>query len=401
VETLLFLSLLGFSSILFSAELQDVGSLGFKNSGSKEAQPYFLRGVGLLHSFGWKQAISEFKKAQEVDPDFALAYWGESLCYNHPLITERNRQSPINVLERLGSTFEERLEKSQTKREKGFISAVEALFNGSGNTAERRIAYKDSMQQLYEQFPGDDEVAAFYALSLLSAAGASGDARMQMNILAGSIATRLYHKNSSHPGAAHYIIHSFDDPLHAPLALDAAQKFAKIAPVVSHARHMPSHIFIQHGMWQEVSRSNQSAFDAAKALWEPGDRVGDMVHALDWGQYGDLQLGDYDKARLWITRLEEIDETSGGQASGLARVRSRLIIETEDWQLMQVSEESHVTSLLAAGMSAIYLGDLKSAMKVEKLLAKKAKAAAKKEKKAYTQGPTYPLRSCIRKSQHW
>ncbi|MCZ6503103.1 MAG: tetratricopeptide repeat protein [Gammaproteobacteria bacterium] len=387
MKTVLFLFLLGYSSLLFAAEMRDVGSLSFKNSGAKEAQPYFLRGVGLLHSFGWKQAISEFKKAQEADPDFALAYWGESLCYNHPLITERNRQSPIKVLERLGSTFDERLAKSQTKREKGFISAVEALFNGQGNTAQRRIAYKDSMQQLYEQFPGDDEIAAFYTLSLLSAAGASGDARMQMNVLAGSIATRLYRKNSNHPGAAHYVIHSFDDPLHAPLALDAAQKFAKIAPVVSHARHMPSHIFIQHGMWEEVSRSNQSAFDAAKALWEPGDRVGDMVHSLDWGQYGDLQLGDYDKARLWITRLEEIDEASGGQASNLARARARLIIETEDWQLMEVSEETHVTSLLAAGMSAIALGDLESAMKIEKLLDKKAKDEAKKEKKAYTQGP--------------
>ena len=387
MKTFLCLFFLGFSGLAFAAEMQDVGSLSFKNSGSEEAQPYFLRGVGLLHSFGWKQAASEFRKAQEADPDFALAYWGESLCYNHPLITELDRQTPIDILQRLGATFDERLDKAPTKREQGFIRAVEALFNGTGDIGQRRIAYKDSMQQLYTQFPKDDEVAAFYALSLLSAAVVSADARMQMNILAGSIATRLYQKNSTHPGAAHYIIHSFDDPLHAPLALDAAQKFAKIAPVVSHARHMPSHIFIQHGMWQEVSKSNQSAFDAAKALWKPGDRIGDMVHSLDWGQYGDLQLGDYDKARLWITRLEEIDATSGKQASSLARVRARLIIETEDWQSMEVSKETHVTSLLAAGMSAVHLGDLKTARKVEKLLAEKVKAAAKEKKKAYARGP--------------
>ena len=196
-----------------------------------------------------------------------MAYWGVAFCYNHPLISEWNRQTPIDILQRLGTTPEQRLVKANTQREQGFIRAVEALFNGPGDISQRRIAYKDAMQTLYAQFPDNDEVAAFYALSLLSAARASGDDLMKMNIFAGSIATRLFNKNNNHPGAAHYVIHSFDDPLHAPLALEAAQKFARIAPAVSHARHMPTHIFIQHGMWQEVSTSNQSAFDAAKDLW--------------------------------------------------------------------------------------------------------------------------------------
>ena len=387
MKTFLLVLLVSASNLLFAADLRDVGSLSFENSGAEAAQPHFLRGVGFLHSFGWKQAIGEFQKAQQADPDFALAYWGESLCYNHPLISEWNRQTPIDILQRLGATLEVRLAKAKTEREKGFITAVEALFNGPGDISQRRIAYKDAMQQHYAQFPDDDEVAAFYALSLLSAARASGDDLMRMNIFAGSIASRLYRKNSNHPGAAHYVIHSFDDPLHAPLALDAAQKFARIAPAVSHARHMPTHIFIQHGMWQDVSTSNQSAYDAAKDLWEPGDAVGDMVHALDWGQYGDLQLGNNEKAKLWITRLESIAEQNSGQAGSLARVRSRYIIETEQWQALEVSEESATTSLLAAGLSAIHLGDLKTAEQVQALLAAKVEAAEKRGKGAYREGP--------------
>ena len=121
-----------------------------------------------------------------------------------------------------------------------------------------------------------------------------------------------------HPGAAHYTIHSFDDPIHAPLALEAAYRYAEIAPAVSHARHMPTHIFIQHGMWDLVSGNNQSAFEAARELWRPGQSMGDAIHSLDWGQYGDLQKGDYEKARLWIDRIETMS-SQGGFAEGGAR----------------------------------------------------------------------------------
>lgn len=387
MKTIILGFMLAVSNGLFAAEFEDVGSLNFENSGAEAAQSHFHRGIGFLHSFGFKQAIGEFQKAQEADPDFALAYWGESLCYNHPLISEWNRQTPIDILQRLGETPEQRQVKAKSAREQGFVTAVEALFNGDGDISQRRLAYKDAMQQLYAQFPEDDEVAAFYALSLLSAARASGDDMMRMNILAGSIATRLFNKNSNHPGAAHYVIHSFDDPLHAPLALEAAQKFAQISPAVSHARHMPTHIFIQHGMWQDVSTSNQSAYDAAKDLWQPGDAVGDMVHALDWGQYGDLQLGDNEKAKLWITRLESIAEQNSGQEGSLARVRSRYIIETEEWQALEITDQSATVSLLAAGMSAIHLGDMKTAEQAQELLEAKVEAAEKRGKGAYREGP--------------
>ena len=168
------------------------------------------------------------------------------------------------------------------------------------------------MEALYERYPEDPEVSTFYALSLLAGSRALGDQSLRLEVKAGTIAMRVFADNRDHPGAPHYTIHAFDDPLHAPLALDAAYRYAEIAPAVAHARHMPTHIFIQHGMWDLVSNHNQSAYEAARDLWVVGDSVGDTVHPLDWGQYGDLQRGDYDKARLWIERLEQLIEESDG-----------------------------------------------------------------------------------------
>ena len=130
--TLLSLWLLSTPSPSLSSSLEDVGTLSFPTSGAPEAQAHFLRGVGILHSFGWKQAIAEFKAAQVLDPDFALAYWGESLCYNHPLIRERDLETPKAVLNRLAPTLAERLAKAGTDREQGFVLAVDALFFGAG-----------------------------------------------------------------------------------------------------------------------------------------------------------------------------------------------------------------------------------------------------------------------------
>ncbi|TNF89695.1 MAG: hypothetical protein EP301_02565 [Gammaproteobacteria bacterium] len=361
----------------------DVGTIAFPTTtDSAEAQAHFERGATILHSFGWKQAIAEFQQAQSADPDFAMAYWGESLCYNHPLMPEMDRQTPQEVLLRLGPTLEARLAKTTSAREQGFLLAVEALFFGDGDIKARRAAYMEVMQDLHEAYPDDDEVAAFYALSLISSGGAAGKTGERKRILAGSIALPLLARHPDHPGAAHYTIHAFDDPIHAPLALPAAYKFASIAPAVSHARHMPSHIFIQHGMWEEVSASNQSAYQAAVDLWEPGDSAGDMVHALDWGQYGDLQLGDYERAKMWIERLRPIVEKNSAQArvvQALPRVQARYVIETRKWRTQPVTEASSAPELLATGLSAVQLENYALAEEASEALSKLVEAAAAKE----------------------
>jgi hypothetical protein len=188
----------------------------------------------------------------------------------------------------------------------------------------------------------------------------------------------VFKKNPNHPGAVHYIIHAFDDPVHAPLALEAARVYAKIVPAVSHAIHMPTHIFIQHGMWSDVANQNIRAFNVAKELWRPGDVPGDMSHSGDWGQYGFLQLGDYAGARERIQAFEWMAETTKNQrATGaLSLVRARYIIETEEWRVQPMAENASNETLLANGFSAVHTGDLATAEKMEAALAAKAKATS-------------------------
>lgn len=359
-----------------SAQLENVGNLSFPTSATPEAQRHFLRGVAILHSFGWKQAIAEFQAAQKAQPDFALAYWGESLCYNHPLNSQMDAKEPRAVLAKLGADRAVRAAKAPTDREKGFLAAVEDLW-GEGDSRQRRLAYMTAMERLYKQFPNDDEVKTFYALSILSASSAVDDRTGRMNVKAGALAMDVFKKNPSHPGAVHYIIHAFDDPVHAPLALEAAHVYARIVPAVSHAIHMPTHIFIQHGMWNDVANQNMRAYNVAKELWQPGDVPGDMAHSGDWGQYGFLQLGDYAGARERIQAFEWMAETTKNPRanSALALVRARYIIETEEWKVQPVAESASNETILANGMSAVKTGDMATAEKMEALLAAKAKAA--------------------------
>jgi tetratricopeptide (TPR) repeat protein len=359
-----------------SAQLENVGNLSFPTSAKPEAQRHFLRGVAILHSFGWKQAIAEFQAAQKAQPDFALAYWGESLSYNHPLNSQMDFKEPRAVLARLGPDRAARVAKAPTDREKGFMNAVEELW-GEGDSRQRRIAYMNTMERLYLQFPNDDEVKTFYALSILSAASAVDDRTSRMNVKAGTLAMDVFKRNPNHPGAVHYIIHAFDDPVHAPLALEAAHVYAKIVPAVSHAIHMPTHIFIQHGMWNLVANQNIRAFNVAKELWQPGDVPGDMSHSGDWGQYGFLQMGDYAGARERIQAFEWMAETTKYQrATGaLSLVRARYIIETEEWKVQPVAESASNDTILANGFSAVKTGDMATAEKMEAMLAAKVKAA--------------------------
>lgn len=353
-----------------AAEFDQIGTFDFPTSGAPEAQKHFLLGVGYLHSFGMTQAQAEFRKAQELDPDFALAYWGEAFTYQHPFFGAKD-DGPGEALLRLGRTSEERLAKAPTEREKGFIKAAEAYALTLGEMPARRTAWMNAMAELYAKYPDDDEVKAFYTVSLLAGATAAGSMSERINMRAGALALELFKDNGNHPGAAHYVIHAFDDPIHAPVALEAAFKYADIAPAVSHARHMPTHIFIQHGKWNEVAMWNESAFSVARELWQPGDAVGEQNHSNDWGQYGDLQRGDIARSRLWIQRAEQTmkenpdDPRSRGTYT---TVKARHTIETQDWALQELTDELSTDELLALGLSAVNLGDAELAAQVAERL---------------------------------
>ena len=353
-----------FFTVVTQAQTTDfsrIGTYEFPTSTTDAAaQEAFLAGVGFLHSFGMTQAQEAFRAAQQRDPDFVMAYWGEAFTYQHPFFGALS-EGPGQALMKLAPTAALRAAKAKNDKERGFLRAAEAYALTPGGMPERRIAWMNAMKAVFEQYPEDYEVKAFYTASLLAAAGHSGDNRERMNMYAGSLALELFKDNDNHPGAAHYVIHAFDDPLHAPIALEAAQKYRDIAPAVSHARHMPSHIFIQHGMWEEVSTWNESAWQAARDLWQPGDRVGDQNHSGDWGQYGDLQLGSIDRSELWIERAEQtLRENPGDSRSSttLKTMRARHVIETQQWQITELSDELSADELLALGLSAAHLGDL-------------------------------------------
>jgi Tfp pilus assembly protein PilF len=355
----------------FAAEFDQIGTFDFPTSGSPAAQEHFLKGVGYLHSFGMTQAQGEFRKAQEIQPDFAMAYWGEAFTYQHPFFGQKSDQ-PGAALLRLGATSEARLAKAPTEREKGFLRAAEAYALTPGGMTERRIAWMSAMADLHAQFPDDDEVKAFYAAALLAGATASPADSDRINMRAGAIALELFRENGDHPGAAHYVIHAFDDPLHAPIALAAAEKYATIAPAVSHARHMPTHIFIQHGMWDKVSVWNHSAFQAGLDLWQPGDPVGDLNHSSDWGQYGDLQLGDLKASQEWIAKAADVLKNNPGDRRSMATLKTmqaRHIIESKQWQTRALAEELSADELLGLGLSAANLGKLTLANQVVDQLA--------------------------------
>ena len=351
----------------------DLGVIDFPTSGSPEAQAHFLRGAAMLHSFGLEDAALEFRQAQELDPDFAMAYWGEAMSYNHPLQRFSVWDLPRGALERLGPDREARVAKAPTDREKGFVRAVDALFFAEGEETDRRVAYADEMERLAGAYPDDQEVQAFYALALLATSSDYGYEQYCTNMKAGAIALQVFDENPDHPGAPHYIIHAFDDPIHAAIALPAAKRFAAIAPGVVHALHMPSHIFIQLGMWDDVVSSNDASYAEAIEMFEQQEsyesdtqryfNARNLTHALDWGQYGDLQRGDYAKAWGAVENGEMVIANTEAELAlqRAAITRPRYVIETEDWQTIDVSPHAEAGSHLANGISAVRTCDLAAA----------------------------------------
>jgi tetratricopeptide (TPR) repeat protein len=308
-----------FVSLAPRAQSQGAHSLGrvsFPTSGAPSAQPAFIRGVLLLDSFEYDDAIASFREAQRIDPGFAMAYWGEALCYNQPLWLNENLAKARATLARLAPTRAARQAKAATAREQGYLDAVERLF-GDGAKAARDRAYADRMAQLHAQFPDDDDASAFYALALLSTIP-PGERNLPVSLKAGEIALAVLKRNPEHPGANHYALHAFDDGEHAARALQAARTYARIAPASSHARHMPSHVFLPLGMWDEAVASDESAFAASVALAKRKGLSASQYdfHALSWLQYEYLQQGRFSKAREAMKTVEDAIRSGGSGGSG-------------------------------------------------------------------------------------
>ncbi|MFY9555529.1 MAG: hypothetical protein WAV47_12525, partial [Blastocatellia bacterium] len=305
-----------------NAQQAQLGKVVFPTSGSEKAQLHFIRGLAALHSFWFEEALDEFRESTKIEPDFLMGYWGEAMAYNHPLWAEQDTEAARKTLAKIKDTSK------ITPREKAYVDAVRALY-GPGEKLVRDKAYSAAMERVYRQFPDDLEAACFYSLSLLGTVR-PGDKGSRRQALAGAIALDVYQKNPDHPGAAHYIIHSFDDPEHAILALPAARRYAEIAPEAHHARHMPAHIFLQLGMWPEAAASNESAWAVSNA-WVKRKGLAPSArdyHSLHWLGYVYLQQGRYGKAEELLP-MKRKDSAARYSEDTIAS----FIVETERWDL--------------------------------------------------------------------
>ena len=310
-----------------------LGTVAFANSGSAAAQTPFLRGIAFLHSFEYEHAAEAFRAAQRADPSLALAYWAEALTYSHVLWRSEDLAASRAALQRLGATPAERLGKAPTPRERTFGAAVEAFY-AEGTLAQRVRAYADAMRDYARRFPDDDEAAAFAAHAIMvdSYVGDSAH-RDSLTREAIALAQRVATANPNHPGATHYLIHLYDTPGMAPQGLAFARAYDKIAPDAEHALHMPSHIYLQLGLWEDVVRSNERAWAASRAGTDNPAQLD--WHAFSWLQYAYLQQGRRKAARALIDSARAIlaaTRTTYPDANVvIPRLEFQYASETDDW----------------------------------------------------------------------
>lgn len=313
-----------------------LGAVDFASSGHPDAQPHFRRGVAALHSFWYPEALAAFQAALAVDPGFSMAWWGVAMCYNRPYLAGSNDEAGRRALARIRDAA------ALTPRERAFIEALRA-FSAEGTPAARTVAYAAAMEKVYLAYPDDFEAAAFFSLSLLGYRWSSEE-DLSRQERAGTIVTDLYRRNPNHPGAAHYIIHSFDEPTLAGRALTAARHYAVIAPDAPHALHMPSHIFLQLGMWAEVVACNEAAWTASEA-WVRRRRLGPAFrdyHNYHWLIYACLQQGRQARAAELVDSFRAMRaDIAPPSIHYLDNAIGAFIIETRCWE--------RADDLLAAG----------------------------------------------------
>ena len=315
------------------------GNVSFAISCRYDLRETFNLGLSLIHSFEYAEAEKAFVSILDEDPECLMAYWGTAMSIlNHPLSLKQNPESLKRgeALLKVAHTLT-----PNNDREKDYIDAVSIYFKGwqTLDTQTRKLKYESKMEELYNKYTGDVETAVFYSLAILATADLN-DKTYGKQKKSGEILEKLFEKNPNHPGIAHYIIHNYDSPELAHLALNTARKYAVIAPASAHAQHMPSHIFTRLGLWDESIKSNIDSANSAVCYAEsvnPNASWVSEIHALDYLVYAYLQLGDNTKAQLEMDKMKMIKEVFPSNhfatAYALIAVPSRLAVENKNWEL--------------------------------------------------------------------
>ena len=314
---------------------QQFGSVVFETSCNETINEDFNLGVKLLHSFEYDEAEKVFARIIDKEPGCAMAYWGVAMANFHPLWTDlttaelQKGLKAIQIAQTLSSSGKERL----------YIDAMAAFYNDweKADHRTRCLRFENAMEVLYKKYPGDKEAAVFYALSLDAAADPNDKSFIKQK-KAGSILQALYLTDKSHPGIAHYLIHTYDYPELAQQGLAAARQYASIAPSSAHALHMPSHIFTRLGLWDECIASNLEAASSAKCYAETAGMKGhwdEELHAIDYLVYAYLQKGENDSAKKQLDYLQKITSVEPENfkvAYAYAAIPARYVFENRLWQ---------------------------------------------------------------------
>ena len=343
---------------------QGLGRVSFPISCKAEVRSRFENGVAELHSFQYAAAEKAFQDVAAADPQCAMAYWGLAMSAYHPLwegASEKAVQKGHEYLETARKIA------GSDERERAYIAALGIVLAGGRSASDAQLArYSRAMAEISKRYPNDGEAEAFYALSLLALPENGDDLAVRRQAI--SILNRLTEAQPEHPGAVHYLIHAADTPELAHEGLAAARRYARIAPDSSHALHMPSHIFVRLGLWQESVDSNQAAaVAAAEATQQHLGEAHYQFHAMDFLNYSYLQLGEAGKARQMI---EDLDKVPGKTADHATHVRvlltTRNLLELHHWkEAAALAPEGDPSDrqmiFLVRTIAAAHIGDARSA----------------------------------------
>src|SRR3954469_2636594 len=306
--------------------IEKLGTVHFANSCSAEVQPLFQRGVALLHSFWYAEGAKTFEALAKADPSCAMAHWGTAITlFGNPFtwpLTGAALPQGWAAVERAKAA------NAKTQRERDYIGAIEAFYKDADKVDHRTraLAYTNAMEKIVARYPEDSEASIFYALAL-NATAAPADKTYANQLKAAGILEKVFAVQPDHPGVAHYLIHSYDYPSIANQGLNAARRYASIAPDAPHALHMPGHIFTRLGLWDESIDTNVRSAKVS-------ENHSEFLHALDYMTYAYLQQGRDGEAKRVVDHIPNIGPLNNKQfvaAFALAVIPARYVMERGQW----------------------------------------------------------------------